>query len=161
MEFSKQVSINASAEKVWETVGRDFADVGVWATAVSHSTANDKLPTVDGSPVGGRLCETSFGTASEEFTAYDDDKMSYSFKGVFESKMFTDVTNTMVLTSIDADTTEVQITPALKLTLLGKLLSPMIRMMVSKTTDEILDDMKYFIENGKPSPRKLASQKKK
>ena len=160
MKFTKQVSINASAEKVWQVAGREFADVGVWATAVSHSVANNKLPSVNNSPVGGRLCDTSLGKASEEFTAYDDKKMSYSFKGVFKSKMFNDVTNTLEVTSINANTTKVHITPALKLTILGSLMSPMIRMMVSRTTDEILDDLKYYVENGKPSPRKLASQRK-
>lgn len=159
MKFVKDITINASADKVWEVAGRDFANIGKWATAVSHSTVNDKLASVNGSPVGGRLCETSFGTASEEFTAYDDDKKSFSFKGVFESKMFNDVTSSMEVKSIDNNTTKVEITPALKLTFLGTLMYPIIRMQISKVTDEVLDDLKYYVENGKPSPRKLASQK--
>lgn len=159
MEFTKQIIINASADKVWAIAGRDFANVGKWATAVSHSVANDKLASVNGSEVGGRFCKTDFGTASEEFTAYDDDKKTYSFKGVFDSKMFNDVISSMEVISIDANTTKVEITPSLKLTLLGILMYPMIRMKISKVTDEILDDLKYYVENGKPSARKLASQK--
>lgn len=160
MKFSKQISINASAEKVWNIAGRDFANIGKWATAVSSSVVNDKLASVNGSKVGGRLCETGFGTASEEFTAYDDDKKSYSFKGVFDSKMFNDVTSSMKVTAIDVNTAKVEITPALKLTLLGTIMYPMIRMQISKVTDEVLEDLKYYVENGKPSPKKLASQKK-
>ena len=103
MKFTKHVSINASTEKVWGVAGRDFANIGVWSTAVSHSVENDKLACVNTSPVGGRVCDTSFGKISEEFTAYDDDKKTFSFKGVIESKMFKSLTNTMELTSIDAN----------------------------------------------------------
>jgi len=37
---------------------------------------------------------------------------------------------------------------------------PMIRVMLGKAVDVILDDLKYYVENGKPSPKKLASQRK-
>jgi len=161
MQFSKTIIINAPAEKVWNVYGRDFANVGFWATAVSHSVANDQLPKVNNSPVGGRLCQTIFGQISEEFTAYDDDKRSFSFKGVFVSKMFKSVVNTSELTSVDENTTEVKITPNIQLTFIGMLMYPMIRMNLSKSLNEILDDLKYYVENGKPSPRKLASQEKK
>ena len=160
MKFTKQVSVNASADKVWDVFGRGFADIGVWSTAVSHSVANNNLPSVNNSPVGGRLCETSIGKISEEFTAYDDDKKTFSFKGVITSKMFNSVTNSAEVTSTDENTTVVKITPEIKLTFLGTLMSPLIRMQLSKLTDQILDDLKYYVENGKPSPSKIASQKK-
>ena len=132
MQFSKQVTVNASAEKVWEVAAREFANIGVWATAVSHSVANNELASVNNSPVGGRLCDTSIGKISEEFTAYDDDKQTFSFKGVFDSKMLQSVTNTTELRSIDENTTEVKITPNIELSFIGSLMSPMIRMQLSK-----------------------------
>ena len=160
MKFLKQITVNASAEKVWDILGRDFANIGVWSTAVSHSVANDTLASVNNSPVGGRFCDTSFGKISEEFTAYDDDKKTFSFKGVFDSKMFESVINTSGLTSIDENTTEVSFGPNVELSFIGTLMYPMIRMMLGKAIDVILDDLKYYVENGKPSPKKLASQKK-
>jgi len=161
MKFSKQITVNAPAEKVWDVLGRDFANIGVWSTTVSHSVANDKLACVNNSPVGGRYCETSFGKISEEFTAYDDDKKTFSFKGVFDSMMFKSVINTSGLRSIDENTTEVSFGPNVQLSFIGTLMSPMIRMMLGRAVDTILDDLKYYVENGKPSPRKLASQKRK
>ncbi len=160
MKFSKQITVNASAEKVWDILGRDFANISVWSTAVSHSIANDKLASVNNSPVGGRFCDTSFGKISEEFTAYDDAKKTFSFKGVFDSRMFKSVINTSGLTSIDENTTEVSFGPNIELSFIGTLMYPMIRMMLSKAVDVILDDLKYYVENGKPSPRKLAAQQK-
>ncbi len=160
MKFSKDITVNAPADKVWNVFGRDFANIGVWSTAVSFSAANDEIAIVNNSPVGGRVCETSFGKVSEEFTAYDDDKKTFSFKGVFQSKMFKNVTNSAELTSKSENATVVKITPEIDLTFFGTLMYPMIRMMLSRAIDQILDDLKYYVENGKPSASKIAAQKK-
>jgi len=160
MKFTKQISINAPAEKVWGVLGRDFANIGVWSTSVAHSTVNDKVAKVNNSPVGGRVCNTIFGEVSEEFTAYDDQKMSLSFKGVIASKVFSSLISTNEVEAKDENTTIVKITPDVELTIIGKLISPLIKMQLSKTLDQVLDDLKYFVENGKPSPAKIASQNK-
>ena len=160
MEFTKQIIVNASAEKVWDVLGKDFANIGVWSTAVAHSSVNNEAARVNNSPVGGRVCDTVFGKVSEEFTAYDDEKKSLSFKGVIKSKMFKSLISTNEVTSIDENTAEVKITPHVELTFIGTLMSPMIKMQLSKTLDQVLDDLKYYVENGKPSPAKLAAQEK-
>jgi len=159
MKFSKDIIINAPAEKVWDILAHKFADVGTWARSISHSVANHDLPKVNNSPVGGRLCNTSIGKISEEFTAYDEEKMTFSFKGVITSKMFTNVISTNLVTPIDENTSKVTVTPGIDLTMIGTLMYPMIKMSLSKTINEVLSDLKYFAENGKPSPEKLAAKK--
>jgi len=116
---------------------------------------------VNNSPVGGRLCNTSIGKISEEFTAYDDKNMSFSFKGVITSKLFTNLISTNKVTAIDESTSEVTATPNVELTFLGTLMSPLIKLQLSKAVSGGLDDLKYYVENGKPSPAKLASMQKK
>lgn len=160
MKFSKQIIVNAPAEKVWGVLGRDFANVGNWATLVAHSEVNTEAPVVNNSPVGGRLCNTSIGKISEEFTAYDDQNMSFSFKGVITSKMFTNLISTNKVTAIDDNTSEVIATPNVELTFLGTLMFPLIKLQLSKAVSGGLDDLKYYVENGKPSPAKLAAIQK-
>lgn len=160
MKFSKQITVNAPAEKVWNVLGRDFANIGVWATTVTNSVVNNEAARVNNSPVGGRLCDTSFGKISEEFTAYDDNKKSLSFKGVIESKMFNSVISTNEVTAIDEHSSVVTVTPDIELTFIGTLMSPLIKMQLNKTIDQVLTDLKYYVENGKPSPAKLTSQQK-
>lgn len=160
MNFSKQITVNVPANKVWDITGHDFANIGEWATAVSHSEAIDKLPSVNNSPVGGRLCDTTLGQVSEEFTSYDEAKKTFSFKGVFDSVMFKSIVNTTKVTKIDDNTSEVKISPAIELSMLGTIMSPMIKMKLNKTIDELLNDLKYYAEHGKPSPTKIASQQK-
>jgi len=102
MKFSKDITINVPAKKVWDILGHKFADVGHWSRLVSKSVINNDASKVNNSPVGGRLCETSIGKISEEFTAYDEEGMTFSFKGVITSKIFSNVisTNAILLFSI-------------------------------------------------------------
>ena len=159
MKFSKDIIINASAEKVWDILGHKFADVGQWARSVSKSVVNNNAQKVNNSPVGGRLCDTSIGNISEEFTAYDEEKMTFSFKGVITSKVFTNVISTNTVSAINDNTSKVTVTPNVDLTWIGVIMSPLIRLNLSKTLNEVLKDLKYFAENDKPSPQKLASHK--
>jgi len=34
MEIKHQITINASAEKVWDVLAHQFADIGHWASAI-------------------------------------------------------------------------------------------------------------------------------
>jgi hypothetical protein len=160
MKFSKQVVINAPAEKVWGVLGRDFANVGNWATLVAHSEVNTEATVVNNSPVGGRLCNTSIGKVSEEFTEYDDQNMSFSFKGVITSKLFTKLIISNKVVVIDENTSEITATPHIELTFLGTLMTPLIKLQLSKAVSGGLDDLKYYVENGKPSPSKVAALQK-
>ena len=160
MKFSKDITINAPAKKVWDILGHKFADVGQWSRLVSHSVVNNNAQKVNNSPVGGRLCETSIGKISEEFTAYDEEGMTFSFKGVITSKVFSNVISTNAVTAIDENTSKVTVTPNVDLKMIGILMYPLIKMNLGKLIKQGLIDLKYFAENDKPSPEKLASQKK-
>jgi len=159
MKFSKDITINAPAKKVWDILGHKFADVGQWSRLVSQSVVNNDAPKVNKSPVGGRLCETSIGKISEEFTAYDEEGMTFSFKGVITSKVFSNVISTNAVTAIDENTSKVTVTPNVDLKAFGILMYPLIKMNLGKILQQALIDLKYFAENDKPSPEKLASQK--
>jgi carbon monoxide dehydrogenase subunit G len=160
MKFSKQIIVDAPAEKVWGVLGRDFENVGKWATLVTHSEVNTEARAVNDSPVGGRLCNTSIGKVSEEFTAYDDQDMSFSFKGVISSKLFTNLISTNKVVAIDENTSEVTVTTNVELTFLGTWMLSLIKLQLSKAVSGGLDDLKYYVENGKPSPAKLATIQK-
>ena len=159
MKFSKDITINAPAEKVWNILGPQFTEVGTWARNIPKSVVNTNAPKVNNSPVGGRLCETSIGKISEEFTAYDEKNMTLSFKGVITSKVFSSVVSTNAVTAIDENTSKVTVTPNIDLKPIGILMYPLIKMNLSKLINEVLIDLKYYAENDKPSPEKLALQK--
>jgi len=159
MKFSKEIVINAPAEKVWDILGHQFTDVGKWSRLVSQSVINNDAPKVNNSPVGGRLCDTGIGKISEELTAYDEEGMTFSFKGVITSKVFSNVISTNAVTAIDENTSKVKVTPNIDLKVIGVIMYPLIKMNLGKLITQGLMDLKYFAENDRPSPEKLASQK--
>tara|TARA_B110000211_G_C14056203_1_gene543489 strand:+ start:1518 stop:1997 length:480 start_codon:yes stop_codon:yes gene_type:complete len=159
MKFSKEITINASAEKVWNIIGLNFADVGKWDGAVSKSIINKQATIVNGSPYGGRICETSFGKISEKFTAYDEAGMTFSFQGDIKSPIFSNVISTNTVVTIDENTTKVIATPNVDLKTLGFIMYPLIKAGLGSAVQKGLNDLKHYAENDKLSPRKLASQK--
>ncbi len=152
MKFSKDITINAPAKKVWDILGHKFADVGQWSRLVSQSAVNNDASKVNNSPVGGRLCETSIGKISEEFTAYDEEGMTFSFKGVITSKVFSNVISTNAVTAIDENNSRVTVTPNIDLKVIGMIMYPLIKMNLSKILKQVLIDLLFFSENVKHSP---------
>ncbi|MFT7614591.1 MAG: hypothetical protein ACI9J3_003573 [Parvicellaceae bacterium] len=159
MKFSKEVTINAPAEKVWDIVGHNFADIGKYDGLVSSSVINHDLPKLNGSPYGGRVCESSFGTINEKFIEYDEGGMTFSFQGDIKSPVFSNVINTVAVIAVNETTSKIIATPNVDLTFLGKVMFPLIRLSLGSAVGNGLLDLKYFAENDKVSPRKLASQK--
>jgi hypothetical protein len=159
MKILKEVIIGAPAEKIWDIVGHNFAKIGNWDGSVSNSVVNNDFPKVNGSPCGGRVCETSFGTIKEKFTAYDENSMTFSFQGDITSKVFSNVMNTVTVVPMGKKKSKIIASPNVDLTFLGKIMSPLIKSGLGSAIKKGLEDLKYFAENNKVSPRKLASQK--
>jgi carbon monoxide dehydrogenase subunit G len=159
LNFSKEIVINVPAEKVWNMIGRDIADIEKWDSGVSHSVVVMEGPKLDGAPYVGRVCETAFGKIKERFITFDDKGMTFSFQGDIESKVFGDVLNTVTVTIIDSNTAKVTVTPNVDLKVLGRIIKIVIKSKLAKAVENSLKDMKYFAENDKVSPRKLKTQK--
>ena len=147
MKFSKDIVINVPAEKTWDILGHKFTDVSQQSRSISNSVVNTNASTVNNSPVGGRLCETSIGKISEEFTAYVEENMTFSFKGVITSKMFSNVVSTNTVTVIDEHTSKVVVTPHIDLKLLEILMYPLIQL--STQQDNKRSSYRFKILRGK------------
>jgi len=159
MKIFKEVSINVPAEKVWAIVGQNFAKIGEWDGTVSSSKINNDFPKVNGSPYGGRVCETSFGTINEKFITYDEKRMTFSFQGDIKSPVFSNVLNTVTVVPVNANKSRITASPNVDLTFIGKVISPLIKAGLGGAIKKGLKDLKYYAENDTISPRKIASKK--
>jgi hypothetical protein len=75
MNFTKQVTINASADKVWEIIGTNFNDISEWSSFVITSEAN---PDVE--PGAGRVCHVKgAGEVVENLFQFDDNQRELAF----------------------------------------------------------------------------------
>ena len=160
MKIFKEVSINVPSEKVWAIVGQNFAKIGEWDGTVSSSRINNDFPKVNGSPYGGRICETSFGTINEKFTIYDEHKMTFSFEGDIKSPVFSHVLNTVTVIPVNPTKSRITASPNVALTFFGKVMSPLFKAGLGSALKKGLEDLKYYAENDEISPRKMAAKNK-
>ena len=84
-ELPISITIEAPAEKVWQVIAHEFADIGRWATAIPESTVLTGLPVPTDAAVGGRACSAAlpgFRTVHEQFTYFDEAQMRFGYAAI-------------------------------------------------------------------------------
>ena len=164
VKLSKSVTVNVSANDLWEIVGPGFAEAGKWSTAVDHSegTGEGKF---EGATCDTRSCDLSakgFTSVNERITQYDAGNKTLGFD-VFEGLpgFVTKLNNRTVITTLGEGKSkaELQITVHMK-PFMGALLGGMFKKNLDGLIDTALEDLKVYAETGKPSANKQARMKK-
>ncbi|MEM7035198.1 MAG: SRPBCC family protein [Chloroflexota bacterium] len=147
MEFEKTATVNSSADKVWNIVGNNFNEISAWASPVLDSHANPDVP--EG---GGRICNVKgAGQVVETIYHYDDQARELGF--ILEGEKIP-----FFMKKIDsqwsvkpAGDDQSEVTVRAKVTLMpvfSQLMSGMLRNQMGKQAQGIIDDLKYYVENG-------------
>lgn len=148
MEVTQQVTVNASADKVWKILGDDFNDVSQWANPVLDSHAIPDLP--EGS---GRVCQgKGAGEVVETIHHYDDQNRELAFflEGKKIPFFMRKIDNTWSVKPKGANQSELQVHVDVTLMPVFKqLMSGMLSKQLTKQADGFLSELKYFTENGK------------
>ncbi len=154
MQLQKEVIINAPASKVWETLGINYASVGDWASIINESGERNN----SAGELTGRTCESSYGAVKEMITAFDEDAWLLSYKADGLPAMFKEGGNTWQVHALDANRSKVTMDLKMKLAPLpGFFMGWMIKGKMSKDTDQLMLDLKQFVETGQPTAAKLKS----
>ena len=161
--ITKEVSINTTIDKAWKVLGHEFADAYKWASSIKHSQANDNT-SFNGSTCSERGCDVSgIGNIKEKILEYSDTEHVLSYE-VYEGmpKMVTYMTNYWKLTSTGNGKVKLEMRMEMKTGgFMGWMMKGMMKSKMSKTADEIIEEFKYYVENGKIHPRVVKSNKKK
>lgn len=87
MKLHLEQEINASADKVWNILGHQFADIAIWSNLeYSRAITTDEVP--DGfkaatdAPVPGRATPNPLGELIEVLTHYSDSDRQFTFLGL-------------------------------------------------------------------------------
>lgn len=164
VKMSKPVTINVSADALWDIIGPGFADAGKWSTAVDHSAGHGDGK-FDGASCDTRSCDLSakgFDKVNEKITEYDVRNKTMAFDVIEGTPGFvTYLNNRTVVTDLGngKSKAELQITMHMK-PFMGWLLGGMLKKNINNLLDSALDDLKVFEETGVPSARKQARMKK-
>ncbi len=153
MQVKRELTINASADKLWQIIGEDYNNVGDWTSEVPSSKPNPDLPAGE-----GRVCSTSgFGDAKETITEYDERRRALSYVAEVEKMPFfvRQMGNSWRIEARDDNRSVVHM--HLKgdlLPVFSQLMGPIMKRQLAKSADTILEELKYYAETDKIHPRK-------
>ncbi|KAA3642373.1 MAG: SRPBCC family protein [Chloroflexi bacterium] len=147
MELTKEIMVNAPADKVWKIVGADFNEISEWSSFVITSEQNPGLP--DG---GGRVCDVKgFGETVETLYEYDDEQreLAFTLEGGGTPFFMREVKNSWHIEPDGEDKSRVQIgVQAELMPVFKQLMTGRLTKVMEKRADVILGELKYFAENG-------------
>jgi hypothetical protein len=168
IKFTKKTIVNADADKVWGIFAHGFNDAYKWMASVNHSFAKSNGESFEGSQSEGRLCELSSDgkglKASEQFLAYNEENKTATVKIDFldTPSLFPVKFNTLYfsLKDIDGGKSEMNWKFQSDIKSFGYLLWPLLRIGFGKFVGDIMGELKFYVENGTPHPRKIKAMKK-
>jgi hypothetical protein len=165
--------VAAPADAVWDVIGRRFDRIGDWATAIPASTA---LPPtagtaatqvlahlaagqrIDGAPFAGRVCTTGVRLVprvTETLVAYDETNRTLTYEASGMPAFVTTARNTWTVTPLDERRCRVTLRARFVTRgLLGHIGRRAILAQVGRTSRYLADDLRHYVETGRPSPRK-------
>lgn len=160
MEFKKEIIIDKSIEQVWDVLGNQFGEAYKWAGGLKHSEAFG-APKIDGAVCNNRACDTTTGSIKEVIRKFDPAKNELEYEVIEGFPFFVNTAiNNWKLTS-KGKQTKVNMHLVIQTKgIVGSIMSPMMKMQMTKLTAGILEDFKHYVETGKPSPSKAKEMKK-
>ena len=168
IKFTKKTIVNADPDKVWGIFAHGFNDAYKWMASVNHSFAKSNGESFEGSQSEGRVCELSSDgkglKASEQFLAYNEENKTATVRIDFlDAPSFFPVKfNTLYFSLKDIDGGKSEMTWEFRSDIksFGYLLWPLLRLGFGKFIGDIMGELKFYVENGTPHPRKIKAMKK-
>ncbi len=163
MQFTIRAHINASADKVWAVFAHDFDNAHKWMASVPHSSAKTNGKMFDGAQSAGRVChldgKPNSMQASEQFLAYDEANKTATVRVDFVNTplVFPVDHNAVDVSIVDADGGGSELTWVFrsKIKPWAFLLWPIIRLGFGFFVKQIIEELKFYVENDAPHPRKV------
>lgn len=155
MNIVKKIAINQSIDAVWEVLGNQFGQISNWASLIRESKVYGEAK-LNGLNYSIRETNTLSGITKQEITSFKPENYSLSYKSIAGTPpIIKEVRAQWSLTKKDSNSTDLVMDFTADMKGLGFILAPIAKIKLNKIGDELLDDLKYYLENGKPSPRKM------
>ncbi|MEM9006823.1 MAG: SRPBCC family protein [Cyanobacteria bacterium P01_F01_bin.86] len=163
MKIKRQITIDTSADKVWEILGPGFEHVADWVSSVHFSQGRHDGAVIRNAPSAGRVCDTDLGPFKEALLRYDERNrtLAYSAEGEKMPFFVTQLSNSWTVTPLSNQKAtvdmcaEISLLPGFNL-----LMGPIMRIQMGGILTNAVEELKYFAERGVPHPRKVEAQRK-
>lgn len=168
MKFTKKRTVTASADKVWRVFADEFDDAYKWMASIPHSYGQPNGEQFDGAESAGRVCELNGDSkglkASEKFLAYDQAAKTCTVRVDFLNTpvVFPVQYNTVNFSVVElgADESEVTWEFHSEIKTWAYLIWPLVRIGFGVFIGQIMDELKFYVENDAPHPRKIQAMSK-
>jgi hypothetical protein len=159
MELRNEITIEAPAERVWKVLGERFMHVGEWAAPITSS-----CPVAGSEPGVGmiRACTTAAfgpvkaGIIHERLTSFDRDHMTFEYEAIDGMPSFVaHAVNRWRVRRVDDRRCMLRIHATLILRGPARLLGWLVKWQMRVGGARVVEELKYFVEQGRPHPRKL------
>tara|TARA_B110000211_G_C14070841_1_gene549898 strand:+ start:593 stop:1120 length:528 start_codon:yes stop_codon:yes gene_type:complete len=168
IKFTKKITVNSNRNKIWEVFAHDFNNAYNWMASVPKSYHQSIGNMFEGAKTDGRVCELTSKPdgmkAIEQFLAYDEVNQTATVKIDFDNTptVFPVKYNTLEFSmkEISEDQTEMTWKFSSRIKPLAYIMYPVIRNQFSTFVFEIMEELKFYVENGTPHPRKVKAIEK-
>lgn len=157
-ELEKEITINVSAEKLWDMIGPGFTDVYLWSSNVDHSEGSG-VAAFEGATCSERACNLNvkgFSKISEVLTHYDHNNRTLAYE-INEGMpgFVTKAANKWTVVALNNGQSKLVMKAEFgSKGLMGTLMRGMMKNKMSKTLDTVLNDAKVYAETGQISTAK-------
>jgi hypothetical protein len=163
LRIEREITINASVDEVWRVLAHDFGHIDQWASVIAASSAAADVPAPSGAGIGGRVCTSSvagFGEVQEEFTYYDEQAKRFGYRATRGMPGFVkSAENNWSVRPLETGKSAVEARGEIELGLIpGLFLAPILKLQFGRMSHQVAEELKYFVEHGRPHPRKLKAQ---
>ncbi|MBL4593001.1 MAG: SRPBCC family protein [Flavobacteriales bacterium] len=160
--IKQEIIIDASIDKAWEVLGPQFGNAQIWASSIKHSEALNE-ESINGSNCTERGCSVAgMGEIKEVLLSYSPENHSISYE-VKEGlpKMVRYASNNWQLIDLGNGKTKLISQIEMKTGgFMGWMMGGMMKKKMTKMSSEVVEEFKYYIENGSPHPRTIKSNAK-
>ena len=163
-DISKEITINVSAEQLWELVGPGFENAYIWASNVDHSTGSGPSE-FEGATCSVRSCDLNakgFNKIEERLTKYNEKEMNLAYEVTEGMPPFvTKASNDWKVIPINENQSKLVMNGSFRMKgFMGFIMKGMMKNKISKLLTVALNDAKVYAETGIPSLNKQKRMEK-
>lgn len=158
MKITVETTIEQNIEAVWDVMGNQFAEAHLWSANFKASQPGGE-PKLEGVTYAHRATITDRGETIQELDAFEPQNYSLAYHITEGAPEVAEKASAVWYLKEAADD---QTQAFFEFTLepksfVSEEMATKIKMGLLKSSQMLAEEMKYYVENGKPHPRKVAS----
>lgn len=148
------VEIDAPADEVWNVIGKQFAEIEKWSSAIISSEAVpfNQVPTgfvaSQNSQVAGRKTKSKTLDATEILVEYSDQEQAFTFVTAETPSFIVHGQNHTQVSILSPNQSRVTFDIEMQLKGLPRILKAVFKKKMTKVMTEVQQDLKQYVETG-------------